>query len=89
LFRKCVQFKRFPPISQYRNDVRIATTIFSLSGSSPKPDKIVGQIESGLSEVYCNFLHLCCCVVVYILLTCGKTAEMLQLKLHCLTHFRR
>jgi len=26
-----------------------------------------------------NFLHLCCCVVVFILLTRGKTAEVLHL----------
>jgi len=26
-----------------------------------------------------NFLHLCCCVVVFILLTRGKTAEVLYL----------
>jgi len=26
-----------------------------------------------------NFLHLCCCAVVFILLTRGKTAEMLHL----------
>jgi len=26
-----------------------------------------------------NFLHLCCCVVVFILLTRGKTVEVLHL----------
>jgi len=32
----------------------LETTIFGYSGSSPKPDKIVGPIESGLTEIYCN-----------------------------------
>jgi len=35
------------------DDVRLETTIFGKSGSSPTPDKIVGQIESGLTEIYC------------------------------------
>jgi len=33
----------------------LETTIFGSSGSSPKPDKIVGEIESGSTEVYCDF----------------------------------
>jgi len=57
LGRKCVQFKQFSPISQYLDAVRLETT-FGLSGSSPKRDKIVGQIESGLIKFYCSFFHL-------------------------------
>jgi len=50
------------PLSQFLDDVRLKTTIFGSSGSSPKPDKIVGQIESGLTEVYCILciLQHCC-----------------------------
>ena len=47
------QSNRLSPISQYLDDVKLETTIFDYSGSSPKPGKIVGQIESGLTEVYC------------------------------------
>jgi len=35
-----------------------------------------------------NFLYLCWCVVIFNLLACGKLWRC-QLKLHCLTHFRR
>ena len=56
LGRKCVQFKWFSPKTQYLDDVRLETTIFGSSRSSPKPDKIVGKIESGLTEVYCMTL---------------------------------
>ena len=41
----------------YLDNVRLEATIFGQSGSSPKPDKIVGQIESGLTEVYCTSLE--------------------------------
>jgi len=41
LGRKCVQFKRFSPITQYLGDVRLETTIITKSGSLPKLDKIV------------------------------------------------
>jgi len=41
-------------ISHYLDDVWLETTVFSYSRSLPKPDKIVSQIKSGLTEVYCN-----------------------------------
>jgi len=52
-----LQFKWFSPILQYLHDVRLEITTFGLSRSSPKRDKIVGQIESRLTEVYCMFTH--------------------------------
>ena len=35
-----------------------------------------------------NFLYLCCCVVVFILLTRGSVT-LRRSKLHCVTHFRK
>jgi len=42
------------------DDVSLEKTIIGYSGSSPEPDKIVGQIESGLIEVYCNLHEFKC-----------------------------
>jgi len=37
-------------MSQCLDDVRIATTIFGWSGSSPKLDRILDQVESGVKR---------------------------------------
>jgi len=48
--------KWFLPISEYLVDVRPETTIFGYSESLPKPDRIVGLLESRLTEVYCTIV---------------------------------
>jgi len=49
-------FSYFYQISQYLDDVRLETTIFGQSESLPKLDKIIGQIECGLTKVYYDLI---------------------------------